>query len=140
MTRNEFRKMAEQEGWNNIVEKLNRIESYSPQQIIRYRFDADASYAQQAFGVELEKNGDTITEVLVTVIPDQDKITVKGMPDDEDAEEYTLLATKLSEIEFDLEFWFKKSESVEAEVFVKLNDEGDDSIFDYFETRLIDLK
>ena len=55
-------------------------------------------------------------------------------------EEYTLLATKLSEVEFDLGFWFKKSESVEAEVFVKLNDEGGDSTFDYFETKLINLK
>lgn len=140
MTRNEFRKMAEQEGWNNIVEKLNRIESYSPQQIIRYMFNADASYAKQAFDVGLEKGDDVITEVWVTVIPDQDKIIVKGMPDDEDAEEYTLLATKLSEVEFDLGFWFKKSESVEAEVFVKLNDEGGDSTFDYFETKLINLK
>ena len=140
MTRNEFRKMAEKAGWTNTIEKLNRVESYSPQQIIRYIFNADASYAQQEFDVELKKGGDVITEVWVTVVQDQDKIIVKGMLDDEDSEEYTILNTKLSEVEFDLEFWFKKSKSVEGEIFVKLNDEEYDCIFNYFETKLVKLK
>lgn len=104
MTRNEFRKMAEEEGYTDVIEKLNRVESYNPQQIILYIFNANALCAEREFDVDLNVGDDIITEVWVKVSPGRNRIIVKGQSDDEESEEYTLLDAKLSDVKFDLQY------------------------------------